>query len=555
MSPLSSRSLSSLKSSLPSTSRVEHNRNLHLSQFLHQPLDRINVLGNDDGTYGHTGCVNALSWAHNGEILMSGGDDTTVRLWRMDSSDTEQEYPFVCRSVIHTGHTGNIFNAQLLPYSSHLITVAADKQIRVSDINMATNNGAQDSLETHYTTKQSVKKVLRCHDDRVKRVVTEDSPALFLTVSEDGSVRQHDLRKPHNCRQNTCPTPLVKLSHEASTVSLSTLTPYQFVVAGEAPYGYLFDRRNVGRRIEEEWGVPPSTDEITTCVRRFGRPPSTDKKKRFPRDHITGSRMSNYNGHEILLSYNGDASYLFSTLDEPTESPPSSTFTSSSTTPKAKQSKLSQSRVPQRFSSLSTVPDLAEPQPNLDCRPDTGTPTAQDHDAREELEDDPDEKNEESSEDEIEEEEALEMENNYRPGVPTVQPRKRFAGARNVETVKDVNFIGPNDELVVSGSDDGNFFVWDKPTARLHGIYEGDGSVVNVIEGHPSLPLVAVSGIDTTVKLFAPAGGISQFSRLGNADQILQANARPVARFDLRTMLAEALLRSGSSSSSECVYQ
>ena len=32
-------------------------------------------------------------------------------------------------------------------------------------------------------------------------------------------------------------------------------------------------------------------------------------------------------------------------------------------------------------------------------------------------------------------------------------------------------------------------------------ILEGDGSVVNVIEPHPHLPLIAVSGIDTTVKV------------------------------------------------------
>lgn len=64
-----------------------------------------------------------------------------------------------------------------------------------------------------------------------------------------------------------------------------------------------------------------------------------------------------------------------------------------------------------------------------------------------------------------------------------------------------MNFLGPYDEFVVSGSDDGNFFIWDKATGKLHGIYEGDGSVVNVVEGHPHLPLVAVSGIDTTVKV------------------------------------------------------
>ena len=64
-----------------------------------------------------------------------------------------------------------------------------------------------------------------------------------------------------------------------------------------------------------------------------------------------------------------------------------------------------------------------------------------------------------------------------------------------------MNFLGPNDESVASGSDDGNFFIWDKHDGKLQGIYEGDSSVVNIIEGHPYLPLVAVSGIDTTVKV------------------------------------------------------
>ena len=56
----------------------------------------------------------------------------------------------------------------------------------------------------------------------------------------------------------------------------------------------------------------------------------------------------------------------------------------------------------------------------------------------------------------------------------------------------------------MSGSDDGNLFMWKKATGQLHDILEGDSSVVNVIEGHPHLPLVAVSGIDTTVKVCAP---------------------------------------------------
>lgn len=107
------------------------------------------------------------------------------------------------------------------------------------------------------------------------------------------------------------------------------------------------------------------------------------------------------------------------------------------------------------------------------------------------------------------------------PDVPVIYPRMRFYGHCNVETVKDgecswkasmcaqwvigdspaVNFLGPYDEYVSSGSDDGNLFIWKKTTGELVDVLEGDGSVVNVIEGHPTLPLVAVSGIDTTIKV------------------------------------------------------
>jgi hypothetical protein len=41
------------------------------------------------------------------------------------------------------------------------------------------------------------------------------------------------------------------------------------------------------------------------------------------------------------------------------------------------------------------------------------------------------------------------------------------------------NFLGLRSDKVCSGSDDGHFFVWDKDTGRLEGIWEGDGSIVN----------------------------------------------------------------------------
>jgi nuclear receptor interaction protein len=76
-------------------------------------------------------------------------------------------------------------------------------------------------------------RVLRCHTDRTKRIATENSPYLFLTVSEDGTVRQHDLRRPHNCRSE-CPEPLFRAPRNVDlySLSVSTVTPHMFAVAG-----------------------------------------------------------------------------------------------------------------------------------------------------------------------------------------------------------------------------------------------------------------------------------------------------------------------------------
>lgn len=78
--------------------------------------------------------------------------------------------------------------------------------------------------------------MLKCHKDRTKRIATENSPNLFLTVSEDGTVRQHDLRRPHCCRPDRleCPEPLFRAPRgvDLYSLSVSTVTPHMFVVAG-----------------------------------------------------------------------------------------------------------------------------------------------------------------------------------------------------------------------------------------------------------------------------------------------------------------------------------
>ncbi|KAJ1724306.1 hypothetical protein LPJ53_001389, partial [Coemansia erecta] len=79
-------------------------------------------------------------------------------------------------------------------------------------------------------------------------------------------------------------------------------------------------------------------------------------------------------------------------------------------------------------------------------------------------------------------------------------------------TIKDVNFVF--DRYVASGSDDGRVFIWDRDSMDIVQILRGDSEIVNNIEGHPSLPVMAVSGIDSEIYLFSlPQGGPSAVHR------------------------------------------
>ena len=69
--------------------------------------------------------------------------------------------------------------------------------------------------------------------------------------------------------------------------------------------------------------------------------------------------------------------------------------------------------------------------------------------------------------------------------VPCYSHTRKYTGHCNVKTVKDANFFGLQDEYVVSGSDGGHLFIWDKKTSELVNILEGDNEVVNVIQGKP----------------------------------------------------------------------
>jgi WD repeat-containing protein 42A len=84
---------------------------------------------------------------------------------------------------------------------------------------------------------------------------------------------------------------------------------------------------------------------------------------------------------------------------------------------------------------------------------------------------------------------------------------KTFKGHENIETMKGVNFLGPNCDFVTSGSDCGNICIWRKKDAELIRAMRGDKRIVNCVEQHPCGIVLASSGIDKDIKIWEPGEG------------------------------------------------
>uniref|UniRef100_A0A8C5P6U1 DDB1 and CUL4 associated factor 6 n=1 Tax=Leptobrachium leishanense TaxID=445787 RepID=A0A8C5P6U1_9ANUR len=94
--------------------------------------------------------------------------------------------------------------------------------------------------------------------------------------------------------------------------------------------------------------------------------------------------------------------------------------------------------------------------------------------------------------------EEMDMQNVHQPSSKMV-----YKGHRNSRTmIKEAGFWGKN--FVMSGSDCGHIFIWDRHTGNHLMLLEADNHVVNCLQPHPFDPILASSGIDYNIKIWSP---------------------------------------------------
>ena len=309
----------------------------------------------------------ACSWSKSGQLLASGSDDTHLLIHSYQPNGSTS--PFVLTTSLSTGHTANIFSVKFMPHSNDrtVITAAGDAECRVFDLehsggSTVASNASSAATAGHQrhaarfsgqgvrylTDGDTGARVYRSHSDRVKRIVTESSPYLFLTCSEDGTVRQWDLRLPSsayprarggrgfashrsNHDDSNVPPPLISYKRyrlDLNTISCSESQPHYIVLGGAHLHCFLHDRRMLGRdRLAErgssaEAGSSPTDGsddlmgEATRCVRRFA-PNGRNKMRRRDNGHVTACKISDANPNEMIGSWSGDHIYSFDLIKSP----------------------------------------------------------------------------------------------------------------------------------------------------------------------------------------------------------------------------------------------
>ncbi|KAJ3105780.1 Cullin-4B [Phlyctochytrium planicorne] len=134
---------------------------------------------------GHSGCVNTLQWNHTGTRLLSGSDDCNFKLWN----------PYAEECLVASTpseHTANIFAARYMnDGDSRIASCSANGAVRFTAL-----NELGDKI---------INGLFSCHTDIAFDVRPDPVDSnVFFSISDDGTVKQYDTRTATSCNCDGC---------------------------------------------------------------------------------------------------------------------------------------------------------------------------------------------------------------------------------------------------------------------------------------------------------------------------------------------------------------
>ncbi|KAL5711314.1 hypothetical protein ACHQM5_021783 [Ranunculus cassubicifolius] len=227
---------------------------------------------------GHNGCVNTVSFNSTGDFVVSGSDDTQVIFW--DWTNKTKKFTY------HSGHTDNIFDAKIMPFTDDRVISFLARTVRLGQIK---ENGKIDT------------KLLGEHHGGVHDLAIEPgSPHIFYSCAEDAFVQHFDLRSHSATKLFWC-SRLTKHKYRRGNIRLNAIVidprnPNYFSVGGYDGVARVYDIRHCQ--------LDPSSLQ--------DNPVNT-----FCPNHLLGNEEVNITGldysntSELLVSYNDELVYLF----------------------------------------------------------------------------------------------------------------------------------------------------------------------------------------------------------------------------------------------------
>uniref|UniRef100_A0A667WTC6 Ddb1 and cul4 associated factor 6 n=1 Tax=Myripristis murdjan TaxID=586833 RepID=A0A667WTC6_9TELE len=452
----------------------------------------------------HEGSVNSVCWNETGEYILSGSDDGSLVV-------TNPHHRTV-KTMVKLGHRSSIHSAKFMPQTGDQIVISAAADGKIFYTNITKGPSAATQYQYH------------CHNGAAYKILTvPNDPHSFLSCGEDGTIRWFDVRISPSCRQNNCKQDiLIDCRRAVTSMAISPLEPFYLAAGCSDSSVRIYDRRMLGT--------------LATGINQLGSG-ALGMCVRFVPIHLINkfSRITSLcysgDGRQVLASYSSDYLYLFDPRDDTARElkGPSQHNKSEQRQPPVKRLRL-------RGDWSDTGP-LARPESERWRHGESQSETS----LLQRISDMMSRWFEEASEArnssrthsqpmfrgtlpilrsavahiqeifrrrkerrELEESEARQV---RKPAVHMV-----YKGHRNSRTMtKESCFWG--DQFVLSGSDCGHIFIWDRSSGQHVMLLEADKHVVNCLQPHPYEPILATSGIDYNIKIWSPLEEVPSFDR------------------------------------------